>query len=385
MKYLPAVVIDVVLNENSKYFGTVGGYNGVGVVVYREIKGNTYGALGFAKPYFSNIFNFPLKNELIYIFNLPSPDVQLNINNQSSYYLSPINVWNSPHHNAIPDIFSNNSIPDSQKQDYQQTSLGAVRRVSDGSTEINLGSTFKEKTNIHPLIKYEGDFVLESRWGQSIRFGSTVISGSLPLNDWSSEGNNGDPIVLIRNGQGNGGSVGFLPILENLISDPSSIYLTSNQKITSLQPPKWYKYDSYKSDAPISPEIYNKPQIILNSGRLTLNSLTDHILLSSYKSINLNAHNSINLDTPNDIILESSKVYLGSKDATEKVVLGNTLKTQLDTLITALDTFAGACQSAIVATPGTQIAAIATAATILRSTLTKVNTSNILSDDIYTV
>jgi len=385
MKYLPAVVIDVVLNENSKYFGAVGGYNGVGVVVYREIKGNTYGALGFAKPYFSNIFNFPLKNELIYIFNLPSPDVQLNINNQSSYYLSPINVWNSPHHNAIPDIFSNNSIPDSQKQDYQQTSLGAVRRVSDGSTEINLGSTFKEKTNIHPLIKYEGDFVLESRWGQSIRFGSTVISGSLPLNDWSSEGKNGDPIVLIRNGQGNGGSVGFLPILENLISDPSSIYLTSNQKIISLQPPKWYKYDSYKSEAPISPEIYNKPQIILYSGRLTLNSLTDHILLSSYKSINLNAYNSINLDTPNDIILESSKVYLGSKDATEKVVLGNTLKTQLDTLITALDTFAGACQSAIVATPGTQIAAIATAATILRSTLTKVNTSNILSDDIYTV
>jgi hypothetical protein len=385
MKYLPAVVIDVVLNENSKYFGAVGGYNGVGVVVYREIKGNTYGALGFAKPYFSNIFNFPLKNELIYIFNLPSPDVQLNINNQNSYYLSPINVWNSPHHNAIPDIFSNNSIPDSQKQDYQQTSLGAVRRVSDGSTEIDLGSTFKEKTNIHPLLKYEGDFVLESRWGQSIRFGSTVISGSLPLNDWSSEGNNGDPIVLIRNGQGNRGSVGFLPILEKIYSDPSSIYLTSNQKITSLQPPKWYKYDSYKSDAPISPEIYNQPQIILNSGRLTLNSLTDHILLSSYKSINLNAHNSINLDTPNDIILESSKVYLGSKDATEKVVLGNTLKTQLDTLITALDTFAGACQIAIVATPGTQIAAIATAATILRSTLTKVNTSNILSDDIYTV
>lgn len=385
MKYLPAVVIDVVLNENSKYFGAVGGYNGVGVVVYREIKGNTYGALGFAKPYFSNIFNFPLKNELIYIFNLPSPDVQLNINNQNSYYLSPINVWNSPHHNAVPDIFSNNSIPNSQKQDYEQTSLGAVRRVSDGSTEIDLGSTFKEKTNIKPLIKYEGDFVLESRWGQSIRFGSTIISGSLPLNDWSSEGKNGDPIILIRNGQGRGGSVGFLPTLENLISDPSSIYLTSNQTITSLQPPKWYKYNSYKNDTPISPELYNKPQIILNSGRLTLNSSTDHILLSSYKSINLNAYNSINLDTPNDIILESSKVYLGSKDATEQVVLGNTLKTQLDTLITALDTFAGACQSAIVATPGTQIAAIATAATILRSTLTKVNTSNILSDDIYTV
>jgi hypothetical protein len=40
MNYRPAVVIDIVLNENSKYFNTVGGYNGIGTIVYKEIKNN---------------------------------------------------------------------------------------------------------------------------------------------------------------------------------------------------------------------------------------------------------------------------------------------------------------------------------------------------------
>ena len=381
MNYTPAVVIDIVLNENSKYFSTVGGYNGIGTIIYKEINGKKYGTEGFAKPYFSNISNYPLKNELIYIFQLPNPNVQDNINKQSAYYISPINIWNSPHHNGIPNIFNNSDIPDSQKQDYQQTEVGAIRRVQDGSTEINLGNTFVEKSNIQPLTKYEGDVIVEGRWGNSIRFGSTVISGSQPLNNWSNGSNNGDPILILRTGQYTG-SVGFLPTEEHPNTTPSSMWLTSTQKLILPLPSS---YPSYKKDKPISVQEYNKPQILIKSGRLVLNSSEDHILLYSNKSINLSAYSSINFDTNGDIILESSKIYLGSKDATEQVVLGNTLKTQLDTLITALNTFATICASQVSQPSGTQLAAIVSAAETLKNALNKVNTSNILSDDIYTV
>lgn len=385
MNYSPAIVIDIVLDENNKYFSAVGGYNGIGTILYREIKGNSYGSTGFAKSYFPNITNYPLKNELIYIFNLPNPDVQNNINKQSSYYICPINIWNSPHHNAIPNIFNRSDIPASQKQDYQQTEKGLVRRVQDGSTEINLGNTFIEKSNIKPLTKFEGDFIIEGRFGNSIRFGSTVISGSQPLNNWSTGSKNGDPIIILRNGQDpNAGSVGYLPTEENPNTDPSAVYLTSTQKLEISLPSA---YPSYKSsnDAPIATNQYNKPQILIKSGRLVLNSSEDHILIRSDKSINLSAFSSINLETSNDIILESSKVYLGSKDANEKVVLGNTLKTQLDTLITALNTFATICSSQISQPSGTQLAAIVSAAESLKNALGKVNTNNILSDDIYTI
>jgi hypothetical protein len=71
------------------------------------------------------------------------------------------------------------SLPPSQQKDYQQVEGGSVRRVTDGSTEINLGSTFQEKTNIYPLLSYEGDYIMEGRWGNSIRFGSTVKDPSI--------------------------------------------------------------------------------------------------------------------------------------------------------------------------------------------------------------
>jgi hypothetical protein len=38
--------------------------------------------------------------------------------------------------------------------------------------------------NIHPLLPYEGDMLYEGRFGNSIRFGSTVKNSSIP-NPWS--------------------------------------------------------------------------------------------------------------------------------------------------------------------------------------------------------
>jgi len=46
-------------------------------------------------------------------------------------------------------------------------------------------------------------------------------------------------------------------------------------------------------------------------------------MLSSIKSINLNAKESINFDTTGNTILQSNQVFLGSKNATEPVLLGD--------------------------------------------------------------
>ena len=58
MKFEVAVVNDIVLDDTSKYFGNVGGYNGIGTVSFQKVKGN-YKSRGFAKPYFSNFINYP--------------------------------------------------------------------------------------------------------------------------------------------------------------------------------------------------------------------------------------------------------------------------------------------------------------------------------------
>ena len=379
MEFQVAVVKDVVLDDTSKYFTNVGEYNGLGSIYFEVVKGN-YKSKGFAKPYFSNISNFPLLEELVYIFSLPSPDIQNNNYKKVYYYITPINVWNSNHHNGIPNIFRSTEVPESQQRDYTQTEAGAVRRVEDGSSDIVLGKTFKEKSNIKPLRKFEGDFVLEGRLGNSIRFGSTILLNDKPITPWSTGSNSGDPIILIRNGQGDRGSVGYLPTVEDINLDPSSIYLTSTQNIPLVASST--TYFSYKTDPPTNPNQYTGKQILVNSGRLVFNTTEDHLLLSSVKSISLSSLLSVNLDA-SEVIMQTGKIYLGSKNANEQLVLGNTAVAQLEEIVDILKTLLNACKLA--ANSGGPVASLKGVADTLTTRLNSINLKAMLSNSNYTV
>ncbi len=127
-------------------------------------------------------------------------------------------------------------------------------------------------------------------------------------------------------------------------------------------------YTSYTSSPPITPDQYEGKQIIINSGRLVFNSTIDHILLSSNKSINLNAVESFNVDTPT-AVFQTEKIFLGSKNANEPLLLGNQTIALLNQLITNLSGFCTIC-STVVSTPAfTPIAQLNIAATQLNSSL----------------
>ena len=268
-----------------------------------------------------------------YIISLPNTEIGDNDNSSISYYLNLTSLWNHPHHNAYPSVANEPSPP--QQKDYLQTTAGSVVTTVDDPTKIFLGKTFIERSDIHPLLPFEGDVIHEGRWGNSIRLGSTA-KGTPNL--WSSTGTNGDPIVIIRNGQGTQTKEGWIPITENPLIDNSSIYLTSTQTIPIVAS-SVRDYVSYPNgQQPISLDKYAKSQIILNSGRLVFNSSEDHLLLSSAKSINLNSQESVNIDTPT-FIVQSNNIYLGSSRATEPLMLGNQTVKTLKDLIDALDNF----------------------------------------------
>lgn len=296
----------------------------------------------FAKPLFPNHKNYPLINELVYVITLPNANIQGPINSVSFYYFQPINVWNNNHHNGIPNPLAGGQIPDAQKRDYEQTSAGAVRKVTDGGTDINLGRTFKENLNIKTILPYEGDVIHEGRWGQSFRFGSTVNDSKIP-NPWSRSGNNGDPITILRNAQFDDGQDPWIPQVEDINQEGSAIYFTSTQAIPIEVSSK--SYNSYKT-APTTPDKFAGEQIILNSGRLVFNSKEDSILFSSKDTINLNAVNSINIDAPLTVI-QSKEVLLGDKNARESVILGDKFLTDLSKLLTQVIALGTALQTPI--------------------------------------
>ena len=331
-----------------------------------------------AKPLDSSLKNFPLINEIVYILSLPNTEIWDTTTSKTKYYINTVGIWNHPHHNAFPQ--NSNILPPSQQKDYEQTQVGSVRRVTDQSTEIFLGRTFKERANIHPLLPFEGDRIIEGRWGNSIRFGSTV-KGQIEPNEWSSTGTDGDPIIILRNGQGqNPGDLGeasnegWLPITELINNDDSSIYLTSTQKIP-IKVSSTNIYYSYKTK-PTAPNQYAGRQIILNSGRLVFNTTEDHLLLSSKKSINLNSVESINFDTTQPIILstypvsDGGGVFLGSKIASESVLLGDSTIELLKTLLKELQTLTNILSTQVGVPPGTPLAPTNTQAALTNITVT---------------
>ena len=369
----PVRVKSIVLTQDHPRFKELGEWNSLGAIEFEPVS-NPSGQsnkLSVAYPLYPNIKNYPLINEIVFLISLPSTGIGLTWNASRSYYVSVVSLWNHPHHNAYPE--NSNVAPPSQVKDYTQTEAGSVRRVTDQSTEIYLGQTFRERSNIHPLLPFEGDVIQEGRWGNSIRFGSTVRRAG-ERNDWSSFGLGGDPITILRNGQSkNASEEGWVPITENINQDLSSIYSTSTQKIP-LEASST-SYVSYKSDFPTNPKEYkDNPQIILNSGRLVFNTTQDHILLSSKKSINLNAVSSVNIDTP-DTIIQSTNVYLGSKDATEPVLLGDTTVSLLKTLVQNLQSFMQICSTLVGVPSGAPLAPLNAISSQLITTLSQLNTN----------
>ena len=296
-----------------------------------------------AKPLFTNVKNYPLINELVLLIRQPNINIKSTTAAKSVYYLNILSLWNHPHHNAIP--YSQGQSQGTQAKTLSQIIAGSVVNTTDQSSNITFGDTFEERNTINPLKPFEGDIIHEGRWGNSIRFGSTIktIQNKTPLNDWSKgTSTSGDPILILRNGQGPEVGNGYEYITEDINTDFGSIYFGSTQQIPLNASST--SYVSYKTNPPTIPNQYNGKQVIINSGRLVFNSFEDHILFSSKKSINLNAVESINIDAPTTVI-QSTNTYIGSKNATEPLLLGNQTVDLLNQLITNLSGFMTICST----------------------------------------
>jgi hypothetical protein len=455
--------------------------NGDIMVEPMKVTNNLPGSLGIkASPLFPNIKNYPLKNETVYLLSFPGGNFSSNPGDVKYYYLSPVKIWpNATNTNPTPST-AENIQGSNQNKSLQEIELGSPNvSTKQQTSNFKPGTYFTEKSNIFPLFPFEGDVIVEGRFGNSIRFGSTdiqygsnttqniitkqfeesytypsgetdlplsfnskliavnnkvgaffqkydddkisifiesvesqvpnpnnIIAGELAklraqkaqdlvlslsnfkynisvnsrigdtpyipgrdkpndpkylkdqytsikilvqgtevidqpsqpqsLNKWSVSGSNGDPITILRNGQNPELTGSALSLtVEDINKDLSSAYFTSTQNIP-IEVSSKNDYLSYSENLPTDPKDYNGAQIILNSGRLLFNTTQDHIMLSSKKSINLNSIEGVNVDTVGPVVIEAPEIKLGSNDAEESVLLGDSTVDLLQNLISDL-------------------------------------------------
>ena len=333
-KVIYARVVDIILNDQHPEFVNLGGWSGLGTIFYNEVEGasTTTKSVNTALPLLPYLKNYPLVNELVVLLQLPSKKVNEQSNVTQYYYLNPISIWNSQHINAFPNVDTTQNAQNTERKSYTAIEEGQTRKST--SEEVNydynsplVGGTFEERSNISPLLPFAGDIITEGRWGNSIRLGSTakVTSGTF-VNNWSNNGSNGDPITIIRNGQpiADEEQNGWVPIVENINEDQSSIYLTSHQTIplnASIG-----SNPSIKNEPPETISSYSGSQVILNSDRLIFNTKADSMLISSQQHISITANKTVGiLSTEGDIVLQTNKnnVRLGDPNANQSVILGD--------------------------------------------------------------
>ena len=292
-KIIAGRVTDIVLSPDHPKYNEVG--NKIGTIFFQPIpvsnNVNIPNSLSFASPLNFHTVTYPVVDEIVNLIESPF-NLNTSENNKCFYYLSSVNLWNTPNHNAFPFLTPANS------KTFIKAQLNSPTDFSQGE--------FIEQSNIRGILPQMGDTLLEGRNGQSIRFSNKK----------------GNPITYIRNGQDRTTpSSGFENITENVKNDLSSIYLTSTQKIKNLTLVD-ENFVSY-STPPITPSQSNLPQVILNSDRIIIEAETDSVLVSAGKSVGLFSNESINIESKDINIHTNNRIRLGSKNAGESVLLGD--------------------------------------------------------------
>jgi len=394
----PAVVLDVIIDKNHEIFKkgkTIGeepwapdlngqaalktdvDYTWIGRVLVRPVtsgKQISKEKLVWAIPMESNLSEYPLVNELVIVGKYFG----------KYYYSKKLNHSNLVNHNT-----------DFSKEPYlgggENTELGTSDLYQGPLSKTTLQSGFGEKgvagryfwvnKNIRALRRHEGDLIVESRFGQSIKFagydderkndsglkknkdyyGPANGASKNPVSQEMSGG--GNPMLIIRNRQRpllkngetlilahspNPGTIrgtseeknvgGY--VSEDINHDGSSIHITSGQTISSWVTTCYKKMfglgEEVKEFSGITTFTYptlDGDQIVINSDRLVLSARYGeqfHYSKKRYAIVTDNeytvdAHQQVVITTNTKAVINAPAIYLGEYNQTnEPVLLGQT-------------------------------------------------------------
>jgi hypothetical protein len=270
MKY--ARVLEVYLNDDADF----GPYS-----IQALLKESNKSQRIVAKPLNINSKKIPVVGEYVCVQKAPSDKLSpIGSGTTVFYYSDTVSLQGNVNNNILENAATLKGR--FVGSDYESTSVGIPNPSTSPITDKK-NKEFKEVSNLSQLQPYSGDIIHEGRFGQSIRFGYTPKNADSKISpSWTSTTTD-SPITIIRNGAGKSNGYNKF-VIEDINEDDSSIWLGSKQKIGLKS--------SNSFTLGVTPtNLYNKPQIVLNSDRIVLNSKSDSVLISGDKSVNVSTPN----------------------------------------------------------------------------------------------
>ena len=295
--------------------------------------------LPIALPYNSNYTSLPLKNEIVRIISVPGGGLQ---------YERVINSG-TPNVSGTPDIISSTYTRDSgpksiKSSDYSKVQATGVSRSSnkESTDNDNYGEYFIADLSVHKLKLYDGDSLIESRFGQSVRFSGY----NNPENEYN-------PTITIRNGE-NGESKSTPDgntTIEDINKDGNIIFLGSGEYLLPYTLPTDNSHQSFSN----YPSELKGNQIVLNSDRIILSAKAAEMIFSAKKDVGFITDGLFSIDSTKgiDVTLDgdtnyktndrninlntgNGKVNIGDANL-ESLVRGETLVNLMTELISAIE------------------------------------------------
>jgi hypothetical protein len=172
-----------------------------------------------------------------------------------------------------------------------------------------LGSYFKFNPKIRTLKSYEGDTILQSRFGSSIRFGAydNNRGNDNGLGEYSDKG--GNPMILLRNRQAPinlpQGKTGKGYTVEDINKDGSSVHITSGKTISNFSPTTTTGMINVTKGIPF-PKL-DGDQIVINSDRLVFSSRSNEMMFFAKKAITITTDQILSLNSYGNTTITANK------------------------------------------------------------------------------
>ena len=261
-KIVPVHVIDIILDEDHLDYETIAD---IGKIKYRDLENGLpfspkveAGLTTYAFPMDRSITRFPIPGEQVMIFEAFGDQLKPNGSALAkiAYYTFTVPTTHNITSNSSPFLLSNVDTIEYNRRVNKTTASKRFEKKWKDKKSFKEGDDIK----IYPQLRpYEGDFILQGRFGNSIRFGSTSEKEKKgEVKPWKSVGASGDPILTFRINRESVTERDSMYTKEDWEKDDVSMYFCSSQniEITLQTPPRLKTWENiYNVKTGITPSV----------------------------------------------------------------------------------------------------------------------------------